>query len=150
MDHFYLEQGGCALSVRCNVLCQPGIHITKSFCKFFVILILFLYLCITRLTVCQKKNRIIGGGVSIHGNHVVSILYTVTERFLEQLFADIHIRGHKPKHGAHVGMDHAGTFTHTANGNFFAVYLCLYRDFFLYRICGHNGFCCQCARCLRF
>ncbi len=140
-DHFYLEETGSAFSVACNFLCQLRIDVIQRLFKNGVVLILPVDHRISRHAVGQQQHRIVGRGISVHRHHVVSILYIIAQCLLQHFLCNGCIGCHKSKHGAHIGMDHAGSFAHASHSHRSSADFHLSRRIFGFRIRGHNGFC---------
>ena len=67
MNDLYLEQRGCALAVASDLLRQRLIDIMKRFHKRIVVRALFRDFMVSRLTVCQHKQRIVRRGIAVYG-----------------------------------------------------------------------------------
>ena len=123
----------------------------KRFFKLLIILVLRRDLRIAGHTVGKHYQRIVGGGIAVHGDHVECINYIFAQCFLKKLFRDRDIRSHESEHGAHIRMNHAGTLAHAADGHCFAVQFDLNRHLFGYSVRSHDRLCCHGARflCIR-
>src|SRR5699024_10295826 len=99
-------------------------------------------------SVGQKKDRVIGGSVPVHGDHIVCIRHILAQGALERFLCDDSVCGDEREHGAHVGVDHAGALCHAADGDGRVFYLDGDGDLLLLCICSHNGLCrlCPCFK----
>ena len=142
-DHLYLKQTGCSFSISGDLLRQLCIYIIQCFLKFCIFrTVFFVDDRITRHSICQQKYCIISRSISIHRHHIVGIFHIIGQCFLQKLLGDCCIGGHKSKHGTHIRMDHAGAFTHTADGHGLTANLNLHTHIFRFGIGGHDSFCC--------
>ena len=91
--------------------------------KFFIFRRSLFNLRILCHSVCHDKERIVGGSIPIHRDHVEGIYHILLHSFHQKFFGDHRIRRHEGKHGTHIGMDHAGALTHAANGHLYASHL---------------------------
>lgn len=69
----------------CDLLRQRLIDIMKRFHKRIVVRALFRDFMVSRLTVCQHKQRIVCRGIAVYGNHVEGILHVSAQCFLQKL-----------------------------------------------------------------
>ena len=111
--------------------------------KCFVILVFFCDLIISGKAVCQKKNGIVSGSISIYGNHIVGIDNVCAQCFFQQGITDGGICHDKTEHGTHIRMDHTGTLAHSSKSYRLSTDLTLYSDLFFMSICGHDRLRCQ-------
>ena len=114
MNDFRFKKRRSALAVSRHHSCKRRIHIIQRFPEF---LIIFVFRCdfrIFRHTVCQYDKCVICGSVSVHRYHIEGIDNIFPQSLLKQLFGNRNIRRQKTEHGAHIRMNHAGTFAHAA------------------------------------
>ena len=139
MNHSGLKQCGRAFSVPGHLFGKGLVNIMKCFPEPVIIGIFLCDFGIARKTVCQHHQRIVGGGVAVHGNHIEGIRHVLPQRLLQKLFGNCKISRDKPEHGAHIRMDHAGALAHTANGHGLSPNLNLHRSLLRYCIRSHHG-----------
>ena len=70
---------------------------------------------VSRLAVCKDEQGIVGGGITVNGNHVKGLVHDGADRLLEDRSLHGCVRCHIAQHGAHIGMDHTGTLGHAAD-----------------------------------
>ena len=116
----------------------------KRLCKHLVFLRSFHNLFVFCHSICYDKHRIVCRCVSIHRNHVISIVDILTQCFLKRCFGNRSICRDKAQHRTHIRVNHAGTLRHSANRDCLAANLNLHCNLFLTGICRHNCFCSLC------
>ncbi len=109
-----------------------------------VIRTFFCNLRVSCKTVCQQKAGVVRRGVTIDRDHIIGVNDTAAQRLLQKRLADGRIRCDVGEHGAHIRMNHAGAFAHTADRNRLSVQLDCHGNFLIDGICRHD---CLRSRC---
>ena len=112
------------LAVACHLHGEVLADDEKSQYEVIVNLILLRHLLVAGETVGKDDESVVGGGVTVDGNHVKGIRNNRGNRLLQKCFVNVDIGGHNGKHGRHVRMNHAGTLAHTAEGNLYVIFGC--------------------------
>ena len=141
----YFEQSRGSFAVPSDLLGQILVDGMKGKREFLVLRASIRNLRIACQTVSQQNHRIIGGSIPIYGYHVIGIIHVPAQRLLKGLLGNHGIRGNKRQHGAHVGVNHAGTFGHAADGHLLASHFYDSCQLFLAGIRCHDRLGCLCA-----
>ena len=65
----------------------------------------------------QTENRVVRAGITVHRNAVEGLIDCRSQRLLEGGWSNRCIGRQIGQHGGHIGMDHARTFGHAADGD---------------------------------
>ena len=93
--YFGLEQCCGAFAISCHFLCQECGDLMQCLAEVVVILALCGNLLVASHAVGQHQQCIIGGSISIHGDHVEGIHYICADALLQHLLGNFHICGYK-------------------------------------------------------
>ena len=95
-------------------------------------------------TICQQEHGVVGRSISIHRDHIICIFHIFAECSLKRFPGNLGIRCNECKHGAHIRMDHTGSFCHSSDShchitdfdcNCYFFFLCVCRHDCLSRLC---------------